>query len=446
MKIVIAGAGAVGFHLARLMSKEAQDIVIIDTNKERLQDVENSLDVITIKGDASSLITLEDADVQNADLLIAVTQSETTNFTIAVLGKRLGAKKTIARITNTDILNYKNKIDLDSLGVDAYVSTEELAAQEIKSLIRHSAFTDSFDFEGGKLRLLGIHLEEDSKIIDKTIMETASWNPKMNFMPVAIHRDGETLIPRGDTVLKKGDHVYFVSQEGGEEEVINLTGKKKIGIKKIMILGGGRIGRKSCLSLSDHYNIKLIEKDKDKCYELADVLPRAMIINGDGTNVGLLEEEGIENMDAFIAVTGNSETNIMSCLVAKKHGVKKTIALVENMDYIHLSQEIGIDTLINKKLLAVSNIFKYLRKGKVISIANLHGVDAEILEFEVNFGSKITEHPIRELDFPKEAIIAGVVRDNKGYMTMGDFQFQPHDRVVVFALPEAIHNVESFFK
>ena len=446
MKIIIAGAGAVGFHLARLMSKEAQDIVIIDTNKERLQDAENSLDVITIKGDASSLITLEEADVPNADLLIAVTQSETTNFTIAVLGKQLGAKKTIARITNTTILNYKNKIDLDALGVDAYVSTEELAAQEIKRLIRHSAFTDSFDFEGGKLRLLGIHLEEKSKIIDKTIMETASWNPKMNFMPVAIHRDEETLIPRGDTVLKKGDHVYFVSQEGGEEEVINLTGKKKIGIKKIMILGGGRIGRKACISLSDHYKIKLIEKDKDKCYELADTLPRSMIINGDGTNVSLLEEEGIENMDAFIAVTGNSETNIMSCLVAKKHGVKKTIALVENMGYIHLSQEIGIDTLINKKLLAVSNIFKYLRKGKVISIANLHGVDAEILEFEVNFGSKITEHPIRELDFPKEAIIAGVVRDNKGYMTMGDFQFQPHDRVVVFALPEAIHNVESFFK
>ena len=445
MKIIIAGAGAVGFHLARLMSKEAQDIVIIDTNKERLQVVENNLDVITIKGDASSLSTLEEADVQSSDLLIAVTQSETTNFTIAVLGKRLGAKKSIARITNTNILNYKSKIDLDSLGVDAYVSTEELAADEIKRLVRDSSFTDSFDFEGGKLRLLGIHLDKHSKIIDQTIMETASWNPKMNFMPVAIKRDEETLIPRGDTVLKKGDHVYFVSQEGGEDEVINLIGKKKIDIKNIMILGGGRIGRKACDFLSDHYKIKLVEKDKDKCYELADALPRAMIINGDGTNVSLLEEEGIDSMDAFIAVTGNSETNIMSCLVAKKQGVKKTIALVENMDYIHLSQEIGIDTMINKKLLAVSNIFKYLRKGKVISIANLHGVDAEILEFEVNFGSKITEHPIRELDFPKAAIIAGVVRDNKGYMTMGDFQFQPHDRVVVFAMPQAIHKVESFF-
>ena len=335
---------------------------------------------------------------------------------------------------------------MDSLGIDALVSTEDLAAQEIKSLIEHSAFTDSFDFEGEKLRLLGIHLDESSDIIDKSIMETASLNPKLSFMPVAIQRGDVTLIPRGTTVLRQGDHVYFVAQEAGEGEVIRLTGKKHFDIRNIMILGGGSIGVKSSLILSDKYKIKLIEQNKNRCYELADILPKTMILNGDGRNVELLEEENIENMDAFIAVTGNSETNIMSCLVAKKHGVKKTIALVENMDYIHLSQEIGIDTLINKKLLAVSSIFKFLRQGQVISIANLHGVDAEILEFEVNFGAKITEKPIRELEFPKDAIIGGVVRNGKGYMTMGDFQLQPHDRVVVFTLPAAIHKVESFFK
>jgi trk system potassium uptake protein TrkA len=446
MRIIIAGAGEVGVHLARMMTKEAQDIVIIDRDKERLQYIEGHIDVITIKGDASSLKVMDDANVDKADLLIAATGSETSNFTIAVLGKKFGAKKTIARITNTNILKYNDRVDIKSLGIDAYISTEDLASQEIERLIEHSAFTDSFEFEGGKLRLLGINLGESSKIINKSIMETASLNPKLSFMPVAIQREGDTLIPRGSTMLLKGDHVYFVAQESGGDEVVALTGKQHINIKNIMILGGGNIGIKTSIALEGRYNIKLIEQDKEKCFELADLLPKAMIINGDGRNVELLEEESIDNMDAFIAVTGNSETNIMSCLVAKTHGVKKTIALVENMDYIHLSQQIGIDTLINKKLLAVSEIFKFLRKGKVISIANLHGVDAEILEFEVNFGSKITQKPIRDLDFPKEAIIGGVVRDGNGYMTMGDFQFQPHDRVVVFALPEAINTVESFFK
>lgn len=446
MRIIIAGAGDVGFHLAKLLAYEEHDIVIIDLDADRLEYTANHLDVGTIRGSATSFRVLEEAKVAKADLLIAVTESEETNIATSIIGKNLGAMRTIARISNTEYLHRKDKLDLKDIGIDEIISPESLAAREIKRLLKESATTDSFEFEKGTLSLMGITVEEESELKGKTLTETAHLNPDHNFTTVAILRDQETIIPYGENKFRVGDHAYFVAQPDGVDRVLDLTGKKRVPIKNIMILGGSKIGFNTAKNLSKKYNIKLIEEDKEKCFEMANSLPDTLIINGDGRDVELLSEEGIKDMDAFIAVTGNSETNIISSLVAKNHGVNKTIALVENMDYIHLSQNIGVDTMINKKLIAANFIFRYIRKGEVLNLTSIHGVNAEILEFEVKEQSKILDHELQNIEFPETAIVGGVIRNGKGYTVSGNFMFQPKDRVVVLSRPECIHKVESFFK
>lgn len=446
MRIIIAGAGDLGFHLAKLLAYEEQDIVLIDQDNAVLEHASNHLDVHTIKGSSTSISILEEANVEKADLLIAVTSIEDTNITTASIGKTLGAKRTVARVSNIEFLHQREKCDLRKIGIDEIISPESLAAREIKRLLKESALTDTFEFEKGMLSLIGITVDENSELKDKTLTETAYLNPDHNFTTIAILRDNHTIIPHGDNKFQLNDHAYFIAEPNGIERVMSLAGKERIDIKNIMILGGSKVGINTARQLSKKYNIKLIEQDKEKCFTLADSLTDTMIINGDGRDIDLLREEGIDRMDAFIAVTGNSETNIISSLVAKNNGVNKTIAAVENMDYIHLSQSIGVDTLINKKLIAANFIFRYIRKGQVLNLTSIHGVDAEILEFEVHPDSKILEQELRNLDFPKTAIIGGVIRKGTGHTVRGSFHFQPKDRVVVLSKSECIHKVESFFK
>ena len=446
MRIIIAGAGEVGYHIARLLAYESQDIILIDQDFDRLEYAKSYMDVFTINGDATSFAILKEAQVHRADLFLAVTSTQDTNITAAIISKKMGAKKTIARISNLEYLVDKDILNLKSLGIDELISPESLAAREIKRLLRESAVTDSFDFADGLLSLVGFHIDHNAPIVEKTLIETANLNPLQSFLTVAIHRDGKTIIPYGKTKFKLNDHAYFIAQPEGMTSLLDFTGKKSIEIKNIMILGGSRTGIHAARRLSKDYNIKLIEINKNKSFKLADQLPNVLVINGDGTNVELLEEEDVGRMDAFIAVTGNSETNILSCLVAKNRGVKKTIAMVENIEYINLSQNIGIDTMINKKLIAANFIFRYIRKGDIISLTGIHGVDAEIVEFKVKEGTRITRKKIKELNFPKSAIIGGVIRDGKGFITLGDFEIKAGDRVVVFVLADSINKVEQFFR
>ncbi|MFY0598083.1 MAG: Trk system potassium transporter TrkA [Cyclobacteriaceae bacterium] len=446
MRIIIAGAGDLGFHLAKLLAYEEQDIILIDRDQSVLEYASNNLDVSTIKGSSTSVKILEEANVAKADLLIAVTSIEDTNITTCIVGKSLGAKRTVARISNIEFLHQKEKLDLKSIGIDEIISPESLAAKEIKRLVKESALTDTFEFENGKLSLIGITVDEKSELKDKTLTETAYLNPDHNFTTIAILRENKTIMPHGENKFMLNDHAYFIAEPSGIDRVMSLAGKQRFDIKNIMILGGSKVGINTARQLSKKYNIKLIEKDKEKCFMLADTLPDTMIINGDVRDTQLLKDEGLDRMDAFIAVTGNSETNIISSLVAKNHGVKKTIAAVENVDYIHLSQSIGVDTMINKKLIAANFIFRYIRRGEVLSLTSVHGVDAEILEFEVKPDSKILTHELRNLDFPKTAVIGGVIRKDVGYTVRGNFEFEVKDRVVVLSNPECIHKVESFFK
>lgn len=434
-----------GFHLAKLLVQENQSIVLIDTDAEKLKHAAEHLDIATIKGNSISYTTLDEAQVSKADLIIAATNSEETNISTCIIAKHLGAKQTIARVRNTEFLLKREKLDLEKLGIDEIISTETLAAKEIKRLLKDVAFTDSFEFDRGLLNLIGITIEEESPMAGKTVSESAYLNPKNNFLTVAILRNNQTIIPRGDVHIHIGDHVYFIAQKSAMDHILELSGKKRTRIKNIMILGGNEVGMHTAQKLSLKFNVKLIESDKERCFELADQLRGTLIIHGNGSDVELLEEEGIDQMDAFIAVTDNSETNIISCLVAKNHKVKKTIALVENMDYIHLSQNIGVDTMINKKLIAANFIFRHIRKGEVVSLTSLHGVDAEVVEFEVSAGSPVVGKVLRGINFPQAAIVGGVIRKGKSFTPNGDFVFEAMDHVVVVAQPECIHKVESYF-
>lgn len=448
MKIIIAGAGEVGFHLAKLLSYESQDITLIDTRKESLAYADSHLDIRVLKGDATSISVLQDAQVEKSDLVIGVTASETTNLTLCMLAKQMGCRRTIARISNSEFVKQRDLIKFSELGIDELISPEELAATEIQLLLNQSAFNDTYEFEDGALIMVGVALPTSAPFVGKMVKEAAQIFPELHFMPIAMQRQGTqyTLIPRGDTIFKEEDQVYFITDRKGVDELYKLLGKKREEIRNVMILGGSKVGLNTARDLcGNRFNVKLIEKVKEKAVDIADRLPNALVINGDCRNVELLDEESLESMDAFIAVTGNSETNIMSCLVAKSRHIKKTIALVENMDYFQLSQSIGVDTLINKKLLAANHIFRHIRKGEVVALTRLNNLNAEILEFVVKPRSAVTDKIIKDLDFPRSAIIGGVIRDGEGIIALGDFRIRAGDRVVVCCLPRAIPKVEKLF-
>jgi trk system potassium uptake protein TrkA len=448
MKIIIAGAGEVGFHLAKLLSFESHEITLIDNKKSSLNIAENKLDIKTIEGNAASISVLNEANVENSDLVVSLTTSETTNFTTCFLSKQLGAKRTIARISNTEFIKDCNEIDFDLIGIDELISPENLAADEIKSIISESAFTNSHDFDDGILKMMAVRLEKNAPFIGKTVMEAASVFPGVHFMPIALKREDSesTIIPRGNTIFCECDHVYFITNKKGLDELYNLMGTEKQKVKNVMILGAGRVGSKLSKELSAQgLNIKLIEINEQKANDIAEELPDLMVLNVDGRNLDLLVEENLENMDAFISTSGDSETNIMSCMMAKSKKVKKTIALVENMDYFNLSQSIGIDSLINKKLLAANDIFKFVRNGDIVELAMLNDMDAEIVEFIVNENSKVLNKKIMDLDFPLTAIIGGVIRNNEGVIALGGFEIKLGDRVLVCSKPESIKKVESLF-
>lgn len=444
MKIIISGGGDVGVYLAKLLEQEFHDIILIDIQKEKLEFVEKNLGIATVLGDSTSYKVLKEAQVEEADLLISVTSIESTNIISTLIGKKMGAKYTIARINNMEYLIDKTTLDLRDLGIDDLISPESLAAREIKYILKSPALTETFDIDGGKLTLMGLYLDRDSPVINQTIAETSYLNPDKLFMIVALNRKGKTIIPRGNTKLYQGDHVYFISKEEGKNKVLAYAGKKPLQIKNVLVVGGSRTGKYIAHRLSKYYDIKLIEKDHEKSNFLALNLPKVQIVNGNGTDVSLLQEEGINNYDAFVSVTGNAETNIFSCLVAKELGVKKTIAMVENIGLFDHSQKIGVDTLINKKLAAANFIFRNIQKGNVFS--HLYGIDAEIMEFTVKKNSRISQKPIMELDLPENVVISGVIRKDKGYITLGDFHLKPNDRVMVFALQQSMKKVEACFK
>lgn len=452
MKIIISGAGEVGSHLAKMLSNEANDITVIDSDQGRLEALASNTDVITVEGNPSTIRTLSEAGAAEADLFIAVNPSDSqdVNIVSAILAKKLGSKKVTARINNEEYLTYENKYLFTEMGIDLMFYPEKIAAGEIIDLLKRTAAADSLDFARGKLQIAVFKLEEESPLIGMNMAEfsTVAAEEGQKFRVVAISRNDETIIPKFDTKFKYHDLVFIISKREGMDMLMKYIGKRNIEVNNLMILGGSPIGEMVAKQLSRQMeSIKLIEMNKEKCIDLSEKLPgNVIIVNGDGRNSDMLQEESIREYDAFVAVTNNSETNILACVAAKRLGVARTIAEVENLEYIRLAESMGVDAVINKKLITAGRIFKFTLSNKVRFIKYMSGTNAEVLEFIVSPDTAITKKALKDMDFPKNAIIGGVIRGNESFIAVGDTQIQAYDRVAVFALPEAVKEVDRFFR
>ncbi len=445
MNIIIAGDGEVGFHLAKSLTDLDHNITVVDPNSDLLKRLESETDLLTIAGSSTSPQVLADANVADCDLFLAVLHDENINLMSCVLAKKLKAKKTVARITNAELLLPRHRDMFRDLGVDEMVCPERIAAKEITDLLNNTVATEFFDFSGGLLTMYLIRLEADSPVVSHSVKELQLLYSTLEVRIVAILRNGMTIIPHADTVLQQGDLAYLISRSNQMERIKQVAGKTDVAIKKAMIVGAGRVGRYAAMTLEDRMRITLFEESRPRCEEVSTLLHNTLVINGDATDIELLKEEGLENTDAFIAVTDSSETNVLTCLHAKKLGVKRTIALVENTGFISLSQDIGIDTIINKKLITSSYIARFIVKGDAVSSKWLSGTNAELVEFNVGKWAPATRKPIRDIALPPGATIGGIIRGRETIFPTRDTQIKARDKVVVFALPKVMEQVSRLF-
>lgn len=448
MKIIIAGAGEVGSHLAKMLSNESNDLTIIDSKESNLNKLAQIADVVTVLGNPTSISTLEQAGAATADLFIAVSpaQEQDVNLISALLAKKMGSKKVTARINNDEYMHHENKLLFTEMGIDLLFYPEKIASYEISDLLKQTGTTEFMEFARGRLQMVVFRLDDGAPLIQKHVYDMLNLGNYTPYKAVAISRNGETIIPDKEQRFQENDLVFVICTRDGVREAMSYSGKNEIDIKKLMIVGGGRIAEMLARKMQDSVEIiKIIEQKPERCEYLAESLPKALIINGDGRNTDLLIEEDIKDFDAFVAVTSSSETNILACVAAKRMGVPETIAEVENIEYIKLAEGMGVDAVINKKLSTAGRIFRFTLSNKVRSIKCLNGSDAEVLEFIVNPGSTITKGPIKDLHFPKEAIIGGIIRGDESFIANEYTVIQPYDRVVVFALPQVLSKVNNFF-
>ena len=445
MKIVISGIGEMGSHLARMLSGNGHDITVIDVDTKALNELGNLADLITVEGDTTAFAVLRRAGVRRCDLFIAVNHDENQNILAAIMAKQLGAKKSIARVDNNEYLEPNNKEMFINMGIDYLFYPEKVAAQEVANLLGHTSTTDYVDFSGGLLALIVFKLEPTSPLLGRKLSDLSEDGSISEFRAVAITRGSHACIPRGQDVFFEGDVVYIIARKDVAKRVTELSGQKSVEVKNLIILGGSRIGVRVALELQDDMNVKMIEYNGEKAYRLAEELDKTLIIHEDGRNLDAMLEEGLGTTDAFLAVTGRSETNILAAMQAKRMGVKKVIAEVENLNYIRLAESVGIDTIINKKRVTASNIFRFTMSTDVQAIRCLSGSEAEVLEFIVKPNSPATKCMIKDLRLPQDVIIGGIVRGDKAFIAVGDTRISAYDRVVVFSMPESIATVGEFF-
>ncbi len=442
MRIIIAGAGAVGTHLAKLLSKEDQDIILMDTDTERLETLSN-FNLMTINGSPTSIKDLKEAGVNKTDLFIAVTPSESQNITACTLAANLGAIKTLARIDNYEYLMPDNKEFFKKLGVDELIYPEMLAAQEIVTALKKTWVRQWFELCGGALILVGVKIRDNALIVNHRLSELAGGN---EFYHIAsIKRKDQVIIPKGNDKILADDLVYFMTTQEHIDEIRILAGKEEVEIKNVMIMGGSRIAIRATNYLPGDIDIKIIEIDKNQGHKLSEKISRGSIIEGDARDNELLREEGIQDMDAFIALTDSSETNILACMNAKSFGVSKTIAEVENVTYISMAESLNIGSVINKKIITASKIYQLLLDADVSNVKCLTLANAEVAELIAKPGSKITQAPVKDLTLPKDLTLGGLTRNGKGIMVNGNTQIMPYDHVVVFCLDTAINKIEKLF-
>lgn len=452
MKIVIEGAGEVGSHLARILSRESNEITIIDVDQKRLDKLSTNADVVTIQGTPSSIKVLQKAGVPGADLFIAVNPHvpQDVNIVSAILAKKLGVKKASVRLEDEEYLSPENKLMFKEMGIDFMFFPEKIAADEIASQLKNSSSTDSMDFANGKLQIAVFKVGETAPMLDMKLGEFVQQTSSdaLQFRIIAISRGEDTIIPKFDTNFQYQDLVFVIAKREGMPILMKYFGKSKIDIDRIMIYGGGEVGEQVAKVMAKQVSsIKIIESNKERCLELTEMLPsNVTVVHGDGRNSDLLSEENIRSYDAFLGLTGNDEANVLACVVAKKFGLERTIAEVENVEYVRLAEDMGVDSVINKKLLTAARIFKFTLSGKARFVKYMSGTKAEVLEYTVPPGAAITKAALKDMGFPRNAIIGGVIRGSDTFIAVGDTQIEPYDRVAVFAMPEAVKDVDRYFR
>lgn len=445
MKIIIAGAGAVGTHLAKLLSREKQDIVLMDESEEKLSKLDNEFDLMTVVASPSSIASLKDAGVSGADLFVAVTPDESRNMTACMLAHNLGAKKTVARIDNYEYLLPKHQEFFKKLGVDSLIYPEMLAGKEIVDAIKMSWIRQWWEVCGGALVLIGVKLRAGAEILDIPFHELGANN--IPYHIVAIKRGNDTIIPRGSDSIRMNDIVYFMTTKKYIPYIRKIAGKDHYAdVRNVMIMGGGRIAVRTAQIIPDYMKLSIVESDLARCNRLTELVSdKVMVVNGDGRDLGLLVEEGLETTEAFVALTANSETNILACLAAKRMGVSKTVAKVENMDYINMAESLDIGTIINRKTIAASHIYQMMLDADVSNVKCLTLANADVAEFTVKEGAYIAKKQVKNLRLPLGLTLGGLIRDGEGQLITGNTLIQPNDHVVVFCLGSMIKKIEKLF-
>ena len=446
MKIIICGAYGIGTHLAKMLSRNHEDITLIDEDDERLAQIGSDFDLLTAQASPSSIKALREAGAEHADLFIAVTPEESLNITSCVLAKALGAKKTVAKISNSEYTAPELQDFFSGLGISSLIYPEKLAAVDIINGLKMSWVRQRWDVHNGALVMLAIKLRETCEILNNPLKNLCG--PDDPYHVVAIKRLNETIIPGGNDELKLYDLAYFMTTTQYIPYIRKIVGKELyVDVKNVMIMGGGATAVRAINTMPDYLDTKLIEISEERCEELNNLLDddKALIINGDGRDTQLLQEEGIKNTQAFVALTNNAETNILACLTAKRLGVRKTVAMVENVDYVSMAESLDIGTIINKKAIAASHIYQIMLDAEVMNMRFIMSANADVAEFVAQEGSRVTKKPVKDLGLPKEATIGGLVRGDEGMLVSGHTQIQAGDIVMVFCHNINLKTIEKLF-
>ena len=445
MKIIISGAYTIGSYLARLLSRNEQDIVLMDECSENLEKISNEADLLTMEGSTTSIKNLKEAGAEDADLFIAVTPDESKNIAACVLAHQLGAKKTVARVDNPEYVEPSNQELFHQMGVSSIIYPELLAAKDIINGLKMSWVRQRWDVHDGALVMLGIKLRESCEILDRPLKEISG--PDDPYHVVAIKHNDETIIPGGNDTLQLYDLAYFMTTKQYIPYVRKIVGKEHyVDVQNVIFMGGGKTAARAVRMLPEYMHAKIIEQDPTRCEELNNILDEdTLVINGDGRDIGLLQEEGIRNAQAFVSLTSNAETNILACLTAKRMGVRKTVAAVENFDYVGTAESLDIGTIINKKAVAASHIYQMMLDANVENIRFLMSVNADVAEFVPSPDAKITRKVVRELNLPRGVTIGGLVRNGEGMLVSGNTQIEAGDSVVVFCYNVDMKKVEKLF-
>lgn len=443
MKIIIAGAGEVGTHLAKMLSSEDQDIMVIDKDAAKLEILDANYNLMTHKGSPISFDAQRESGVQDCNLFIAVTPSETENILACQIAKKLGADRTVARIDNYEYLREKNRGFFDDRGVDFLIYPELLAAHEIMTALERSWARHWFELHDGQLILIGVKIRDNAPVTGKKLRDMTSSNHNVHV--AAIKRNHETIIPRGDDDIETGDIIYFTTTKDHVKDIRELCGKKDTVIRRVLVMGGSRIAMRFANLAEDKFKIKLIEIDRRRCDKVAEKCDNIRVVYGDARDIDTLRDQGIQDFDAFVALTDSSEANILTCLSAKELGVEKTVAEVEDIQFISQAENLNIGTIINKKLIASSKIFQILLDADTDTAKCLALADAEVAELEVHKGAKVIGTPVYKLKLPRDITLAGMIRDGRGMLISGQTELQAGDHVLVFTLGGAIHKLDKLF-